>query len=168
MPSAQRVFSVPSAPECGEKRQSLDLAESSCQLALYQVGPQSFECALWGWLGRVGEVLAVNKPPPSPPGAATPAEETRQLTRQLVRVMEPYCFHFLPLLWSWFCWWPDFYILCRGNHIPDSVIPKNETPAKGLLDSSKFRTRLTTKPKLLGSDHSPSGTAPAHGSHLTS
>ena len=63
---------MPSAPECGEKRQSLDLAESSCQLALYQVGPQSFECALWGWLGRVGEVLAVNKPPPSPPGAATP------------------------------------------------------------------------------------------------
>lgn len=32
--SAQRVFSVHSAPERGEKRQSLDLAESSCQLAL--------------------------------------------------------------------------------------------------------------------------------------
>lgn len=72
LPSAQKVFSVPSAPERGEKRQSLDLVESSCQLALSQVGPQSFECALWGWLGRVDEVLAVNKPPPSPPGAAAP------------------------------------------------------------------------------------------------
>lgn len=62
---------MPSAPERGEKRQSLDLAESSCQLALSQVGPQSFECALWGWLGRVDEVLAVNKPAPSLLGAAS-------------------------------------------------------------------------------------------------
>lgn len=73
LPSAQRVFSVPSAPERGEKRQSLDLAESSCQLALSQVGPQSFKCALWGWLGRVDEVLAVNKPPPGA-AASLPSE----------------------------------------------------------------------------------------------
>lgn len=83
------------------------------------------------------------------------------------RVMEPCCFHFLPLLWSRFCWWLEFYILCRGNHISDSVIPKNAAPVTGLLDSSKSQTRLTAKPKLLGSDHSPPGTAPAHGSRLT-
>lgn len=72
LPSAQRVFSVHSAPERGEKRRSLDLAESSCQLALSQAGPQSFNYFVGLALGRVHEVLAVNKPPSLSPGAAAP------------------------------------------------------------------------------------------------